>query len=69
LGLRGAPQLALTLCKIQQRHCHRVVLTSSTSHETTQRNLARAAVRKALDESSKLMGIDLIKAALAKVTK
>lgn len=30
---------------------------------------ASAAVRKALDEEGKLMGIDLIKAALAKVTK
>jgi Holliday junction DNA helicase RuvA len=30
---------------------------------------ASTAVRKALDESGKLMGIDLIKAALAKVTK
>jgi Holliday junction resolvasome RuvABC DNA-binding subunit len=30
---------------------------------------ASNAVRKALDESGKLMGIDLIKAALAKVTK
>lgn len=30
---------------------------------------ATAAVRKALDEEGKLMGIDLIKAALAKVTK
>jgi Holliday junction resolvasome RuvABC DNA-binding subunit len=30
---------------------------------------ASNAERKALDESGKLMGIDLIKAALAKVTK